>query len=1802
MIERDIKSCAPEGKARYGDLWSRPGIGYAVSISTRSLPVVAIRQPSSAAILSISNALAAPRPAERSARSRGESATVLRFVVSFFVLVLFALPLQAQEGPDYTSAADAYLTDIQARFPASPDMLEAGASRREGQAAAERGNWSQAAGAYERAVAFGADDFATWMGLTRALRHLGRTEDAIAAAYAGRLAADRPADRAEALFTLGGTLDDANRAREAMQAYQAGLNYQYDSRVADRIQTLYNAVAFRVVGSSTQTEGERARACLRFRDELKSIQDVHYEDYVKIEPAVTPAFSVSYDTLCIDGLDFGARYTVTVLKGLRSAYEDELADTDTVAFEIGDRTPSLGFPGSAYVLPKVGSAGIPLVSVNVEQAELQLLRVTDRNLVQQIRQGRWLRALDGYDRDQILQDLGEQVWTGEIAIEPERNKRVTTLVPIAEVLPKTEPGIYVLTAETPAQADQYWDYRATQWFVISDLGLTTMSGADGLHVFVRSLATGQSIPGVDLRLYARNNEELGAAVSDADGAARFAAGLMRGSAGRTATAVMALGADGDFVFIDLMRPAFDLSDRGVGGRLAPGATDAFMYTDRGVYRPGEPVQLVTLLRDNAGHAIRNVPLTLKVHRPDGALALERTLTDGVAGGFHLTVPISESARTGTWRAYAYLDPAGQPVGSIAFLVEEVVPARIEVALQPDRDHVAPGAPLIVAVDAQYLYGAPAGDLPVKASVAISRQDRAPSGYPGFVFTLADEPVSVVQVPLDDTRTDSEGKAALPIELAEIPDTPQPLKATLTVEVYEVGGRPVIEALELPIRHRPLQLGIKPLFGSGTVPDGGEAAFEVVVVNADGTPAAAGGLRYQLIYEDWDYQWFYSNGSWDYEVVVRDQPRESGELSVAVDAPGRIAHSVAWGRYRLEVHDPASGAAASVRFSSGWWAAPGTASTPDKLQIAADKELYQAGDTARISIAPPFAGPVVVAIATDRILETRTVEATAEGAIVEVPVDAAWGAGAYVLATAYRPSPAEAAHMPSRAIGIAWLPLDPAARSLQIAMEVPAETTPRQRIDIPITVSGAGNVNEAYVTLAAVDEGILQLTDFQTPDPVGYFFGKRRLGVEVRDLYGNLIDGREGRRGAIRSGGDADAMGRRGAPPPTIQLVALFSGVVRLDAEGRARIPLDLPDFNGRLRLMAVAYDADKVGAAEAALIVRDPVVVLSSLPRFLASGDDSELSLTIQNVGGAAGAYEVGLAAAGAVMLAESPAIRHDLGVGGSAVSRVRIEAVGSGEGRIAMSVTGPNGFRLDRELRIGVRPPQLPIVERTARRLARGESLTLGSAPLERFVPGSGELYASFSPVPNLDVPGLLRSLDRYPYGCLEQTTSRALPLLYVGDVAALWQVADERGDGNLRARVQSAVDSVIERQRYDGGFGLWSSDAPAEGWLSSYAMEFLLRARQQGYTVPDFALEQGLRWLDELSRNYRRDDSEAIGARAYAYYVLASAKAGDISGLRYLHDTYLRRAPSALAAAQMGAALALLGDQRRAGEAFKAAIARVDRERRWMRDYGSALRDLAAIITLMIESRASAADPAPLMDRLANLQFGQTYLTTQEQAWLIMAAYAAASAEPGNMVLDIDGTSQAPRRDALNLKPDAAQLADGLKVTNAGNDPVWTVATVIGAPAQDLPPQSQGFTIERRYYTLAGEEVTPRSVRQTDMLVVVLSGTSNLDLYHQALLIDLLPAGFEVENARLADTRTTDDLPWLPELTPTLYTEFLDDRFVAAFDLDWGRQPYTVAYLVRAVTPGTYKLPPAEIEDMYQPQYRARTAGGTVTVTPLQ
>ena len=330
------------------------------------------------------------------------------------------------------------------------------------------------------------------------------------------------------------------------------------------------------------------------------------------------------------------------------------------------------------------------MTVNVKRVELQILRINDRNLIRELNDGRVGRLLGGWDIENIGDDVGEVVWSGTMDVSGERNARTVTAFPLTDAIGRTKPGIYALIAQSAEIDSESWRPKATQWLVVSDLGLTTLSGPDGLHVFVRGLAGGTPVMGATVRLLAHNNGILAEAISDSNGIVHFAPGLLRGTGGRVPKALFAAVGGTDFTFLDIAGPAFDLSDRGVGGRTPPGPMDAFLYADRGVYRRGETAHIVALLRDAAAKAVTGLPLTLKVLRPDGAEARRDVLKPDAAGAYVLDLPFTDTARTGSWTVQVLAETGAKPVGTLAVLVEDIIPPTIEVTLSSGGAVLRPG--------------------------------------------------------------------------------------------------------------------------------------------------------------------------------------------------------------------------------------------------------------------------------------------------------------------------------------------------------------------------------------------------------------------------------------------------------------------------------------------------------------------------------------------------------------------------------------------------------------------------------------------------------------------------------------------------------------------------------------------------------------------------------------------------------------------------------------------------------------------------------------------------------------------------------------------------------------------------------------------------------------------------------------------------------------------------------------------------------------------------------------------------------
>ena len=1652
-------------------------------------------------------------------------------------------------------------------------------------------------------VAVAPTDAASWLRLARAVLQIRPRDDnerallldrASTAAY---IAYNRAGDRnleADSLTTLGRALSDRKEWRPALDAMRLALDLRETAELRGQYERLRTEHGFRMLDYSVDSDAISPRACFQFSEELPG-RRTDFSPFVAVAGQDKPAISVNDKQLCVEGLKHGERYQITLRAGLPSTVKETLAKSADFTIFVRDRKPFVRFSGKAYVLPRTGQRGIPVLSVNTGAVQLAVYRIGDRNLLETVLGYDFQRNLTQYEAERLANERGAKVWGGELAVESKLNTEVATAFPVDLALGELKPGVYVMTAAPKDAISNDYDQRASQWFIVSDLGLTAYSGHDGIDVFIHSLASAEPKGSVEVRLVARNNEVLAAKPTDKNGFVHFEAGLARGEGGQAPAAIVAADKS-DYAFLSLKTAAFDLSDRGVAGRQVPTGLDAFVFTERGVYRSGETVHVTSLLRDARGIAAA-APLTLVMERPDGVEYRRALAPDQGLGGHDWSVPIVSSASTGTWRVKAFTDPKQPAVGEATFLVEDYVADRIEFNLSTAAKVIPRDAPAQVSVDGHFLYGAPASNLDLSGSVSIAAAKERP-GFAGYAFGLADDEVTAGRQDIEEMpATDAAGKASFPVKLDKIPATSRPLDATITVSMAESGGRAVERKITLPVAPDAAMIGVKPAFSGRSLGDGANADFDVVVAAPDGKTLAQSGLKYELLRVETSYQWYRQSGQWQYEPVKRTERIANGTVDTASDKPARISMPVKWGRYRLEVSSPEpNGAITSLSFDAGFYA-EANADTPDLLEVALDKSDYKSGDAMNVSVTARTAGRLTLNVFTDRLVSSTSQDVKAGSVRVPLTVGRDWGTGAYMVATLRRPLDAPAQRMPGRAIGVQWFSIDRTARSLALALTLPSTLRPNSTLNVPIKLAGLAAGEEAHVVVAAVDVGILNLTNYKPPAPDNYYLGQRRLTAEIRDLYGQLIDGMQGARGQIRNGGDIGA--ELTGSPPTQAPLALYSGIVTIGHDGTAQVNFDIPAFAGTVRVMAVAWSKDKVGKASGDVMVRDPVVLTATLPRFLRTGDRGAVQFELDNVEGAAGEYSVLVDADGAVRHIE-PYAPPRLTLAAKQRDRfdVMIRAAGSGPSTVHVNVTGPNGFAIERAFALDVRPANQILTRRSVRALSQGETLTLSKDMFADFVPGTGRVGLSVAISTSLDIATLLSELDRYPFGCSEQITSRAVAMLYVNELSAQAKLTL---DGDIDQRIKDAIQRLLARQGSNGSFGLWSVGGE-DMWLDAYVTDFLTRARERKFEVPQAAFTLALDRLrntvaasPEPTKNGGRDLS-------YALYVLARNGVAPVGDLRYIADTKLNDLATPIAKAQIAAALSMLGDKARADRVYLAALddlapqPKLDFGRD---DFGSVLRDSAALVTLASEGHATKKTIDDAVSRIDAARALSARTSTQEDAWLVLAARALAK-QLNAISLTVNNET---RQGTFYRSLRADELDQPFAVSNKGNGTVQAVVSVSGSPVTPEPAAERGFKIERNYFTLDGEPSDATKAKQNQRFVVVLKMTEPQPQFGRVMVADYLPAGFEIDNPKLVSSGDTGTLGWITDAVEPVNSEFRDDRFTAAFDRKQDSPPvFTVAYVVRAVSPGHYVLPQAVVEDMYRPDRFGRTATDAIDITALK
>ncbi|MBP0446110.1 alpha-2-macroglobulin family protein [Roseomonas sp. SSH11] len=1692
--------------------------------------------------------------------------------------LLGAGPALAQgfELPGLSADSGRYASGLARRFPAGGTPAQRSQAEQRAQQAEARGDWPAAIAAWEERLGMGNARPEMWLALGRAAmaRSPADPGKALMAAQQNFNLVPAGVEEVPSLRLMADALRAQNRWPQAIQALEAmAERMPADPAIRQALADARREAGMLLRRVQTEPEAEPARACLSFTVAPQRDGGWQPEDWVRADPPL-PGMAVTResDQLCVAGLPWGRRTRLVLRAGLPGEGGANLRADLPVDVSMPDRAATIAFDQRAFILPRGAPPRVSVGTMNIETLSLRLVRVSERNLVPLTRDTRLGEELNGYQAEDIPESRGRVVWEGKAEIPRfQRNAMQRTVLPLPAELTGSGPGLFVLLARDAQEGENRNRNTAALPIMATDLGLTAWRGSEGVAVQARGLGDARPKPGVRVSLMARNNDVLAEAVTGEDGLARFGGPLLRGE-GPVAPVALHAQLGEDLVALDLEAASFDLSDRGVTGRAYPGPVDAFLWLDRGIYRPGEQVRLSLLPRDAAGRVLE-LPVRLRLKRPNGQVAQEAVPERGPEGVVLWSPQISAGAPVGAWTIEALTDPNRPPVATIAFQVEAFVPERLEVKLGPAPGPLTGSAPLSVPVETRFLYGAPGAGLSGSAEMRLAVDPEPFEQWRGWRFGLAEEPFDGGLREFEIGGTDEAGKGVLELSLPSLPDTSRPLRAELVATMAEPGGRGSKATLTIPVRSAEPFIALRPAFRDGSVDEGAEAAIEAALVSPSGE-ALAGRLRARLVRERPTWRMAVIGGRARYQTVWQDEPVDAADLTVAPGSPARFARRVAFGRYRLEVTQPGGLAIASIRFRAGWTGSDDPV-VPDKVDVAADRRAYAPGQAARLRITPPFAGRASLAVLTDRVVSVRDIEVPEGGTEVEVPVDAAWGPGAWVAVTVFRPGEAQSpgGAAPRRAIGLAWVGLDPAARRLEVALEGEALLRPRQRVEVPVRVANASG--PSWLTLAAVDEGILRLTRFTSPDPAGHFLGRRKLGLDIRDDYGRLIAPADGEPTTLRQGGDSD-LDTAGVQPPQ-RIVALFSGVVAVGPDGRAVVPLELPEFNGELRLMAVAWSGDRVGSATRSVTVRDPVVAEALLPRFMAPGDEARMPVLLHNLDLPAGAVAASVSVEGPLAVEGGNALGGTLAQGQRSLPAATLRATGAGEGIVRLSVSGPGGYAATHESRMTLRSPR-PLAREVVTASLAPNAAAQVAPDLARFYAGTATVRGTWGQPVRYDPAALMQVNLDFPFACGEQAASRLLALIGF------------EGEAERELKMQRSVAQILDKQRFDGSLALWSAGGPQDRFVTVYGAEALLRARAAGVTVPDAPLEALLSTIREEADTSYYDEPFDKAVQAYRLHVLAMAGRALPGAARRLFEI-LDQLPTPLAKAQLGAAFARMGDGARAEEAFAAALAAPGR-RPWYQDYGNATRDSLAVALLLKESGVLPGRLAEALGRVPGAELTPETASTQEATWaVLLASSLGRDGRPVRIALAGRNLPQAPVVSAV--------LDGRAEVRNLGDRAVPQAVSVTGLPVQPPAAARQGMRITRRFFNRDGTPLNLDTIAQNQVFLLQVEARAETGETHRTMIQQGLPAGWEIVG-RFPQGQV-DGMPFLGELSEAEAFPALDDRFAAAVTLTPEQPLARFAVRIRAVTAGRFELPGAEVRDMYRPGIFARQNPGRVAVAPL-
>ncbi len=1516
------------------------------------------------------------------------------------------------------------------------------------------------------------------------------------------------------------------------------------------------------------------------------------EQYITVEPSIDVKMVSDYRYIKLLGsFEAGIGYTVTVKPGMMAT------DGSILKREFSDRValknlePRMEFVGKGIYLSREGNLNVGLETVNMDSVEVEVVKIYANNLVYLLHTGT-LRYDRGRRYGYNVRNLGKMVSREKIAIATVLNEEVITPINLQKYLDDERIGIFSVGAYKPGER---WK-SSHRWAMITDLGIMAKMTEDQLVVWVNSLSTLKPVRGAKVTLISRNNQTLLEGFTDSNGLAKFSA--TREAIGDFDPFFIVASHEKDLSFIELSRNRLSFSDFEVGGNpyLLDGYT-AFLYTDRGVYRPGENAHLVSIVREPEMIVPASFPLRVEVWGPQDQMLYEFRKETNEQGGCEFEVHLPSYIRTGRYTAKAFLGKKNE-IGRTSFGVEEFMPDRIKVKMETDSAAYSIGQRVPVRVEAVNLFGPPAAGRRSEVKYVIEQMSFSAAEWKHFTFRDGNKKFDKQSRDAGSARLDENGRRTFYISLPEGLSPPSGLKCILTATVFEPGGRSVTARHGFDVHAYSHYAGLRRLKeGYLELDEPVELEFIILDKNKQVAPGRECEVSfYQIVYQNV----LRRTGRRGYRYVSERQEKlvESFRLTSKKQAERFTVTPDDYGRYRAEIRDKNSNSSSSMTFYvSGWGYAPWAMEKPERLELDLDKPSYRPGETAKVQIRAPFSGKLILTVEKEKVVDHRVLMMEENTATLEIPVSSDYKPNVYLSASVIRSTSSLEQHAPVRAYGAVPLLVDCGDNRHTLNIDVPTEVRPERPLKIDFTVEGKRKSH--YITIAAVDEGILQLTNFQTPDAFDFFFSKKRLAVESYDLYSAILpEVEKATTPKSPSGGLAEEERRKRLIPIAVKRVkpvALWSGLLKTDSRGRGSVSLDVPQFNGTLRVMVLSFSGEQFGSARKNVIVREPIVLTPTYPRFISSDDEFLIPVSVFNGTGRKDRFTVTLNVEGPVeeLKVSSQTLSLKPEEEGQIVYSVKALR---GMGKVTFTLTAEGGHEKAKvTTELPLRPPSPPITLTGSGMVKAGEKGSFAFP--SNWISGTTQFDLSLSPFPMLEFAGGLQYLLRYPHGCAEQTTSKVFPLLYFNDLARLVE-PELFGTKGPDYFIGEGIRKLENMQLSDGWFTFWPRGWTRSAWTSIYVVHFLVEARKAGYEVSDRVYDRMISALERNVRTRIRDRWE-LGRRAYACYVLAAAGKPNRSAMLFLKNNELHNMGD-YSQYHLAGAFALSGDLKTASTLLPSTVDPGEVKRESGRNFNSSTR--AAAIMLDILAEVDPDNPAvlrlvkTLSDRASKRN---RWYTTQENAFAFLAlGKIFRKQEPGHYTgkITISGNPYADfdSRDQRFTAKDWGGKRVSLQVKGSGNCYYYWKAFGISQDP-DIPEYDEELEVRRTYLTKTGHPIEDMVFKQGDLIVGLIACkalTENLD---HVIITDLLPAGFEIENPRL---ESRAGIEWIGRRDyRSDYMDMRDDRLLISVSLPRQRER-KFYYAIRAVTRGKFILPPIAAEAMYDPAKSSVSGTGKIQV----